>query len=752
MTNAASAANVHAAPSAANAPADPPSAPPTALDVQRQQLQWALMRLSQMQGGQLDPMRLQTALAQLRPAQAPAQTLGTLCRHLDKGKPRRLSQPDRALLPLLAHHPELGWAVVADRSPDGQWLLHTPQGPQQVAHDSLHKACSVLQLGPQVQLALGLLGQPDGQPTFFAQVRETLLHYRRELFEATIASAFIGVLALATSMFSMQVYDRVIPTRSEYTLIILAVGVILSILIELGMKYARSHVMDYVVVGLDNRLSREIFERLLQLRVDQLPGSVGSLAAQMRGYEQVRGFYTATTLFTLIDAPLALLFTVVIAAVASPWVALVPLVFALVAVLIGVSIRQKIMATAKEGAALSNLKTGLLVEAVEGIETIKAGSGGWRFLSRWIGVNGQTIASDLKARSATESVGYLSAAVQQISYAALVVVGALLVMQGHMTQGALIASSILSGRILAPILAIPGLLVQYAHAKAALEGLEKLYLLKTEHHGVPVPLTPERVRGHYELSEVKFAYGDNPPALDVPRLQIQPGERIVVLGPIGAGKSSLLRMLSGLYHPTQGRILLDGLDLGHIHRQIINQHVGYLQQEHRLFHGTLRENLLIGLPDPGDEALLTVMRRTGMDRFVASHPKGLARVISEGGKGLSGGQKQLLAFTRLMLCQPAIYLLDEPTATMDDEQERRCLQLLAQEAQAGKTLVMVTHKPALLPLATRIVVVAGNRIVLDGPRDVVLQQLQQNQTQAGAQAQPQPSGPSTPLATGEVPA
>ena len=713
-------------------------------ELARQQLAWALARLGQMQGGQIDPMQLKAGMAQLRPESSPMQALVAICRFLGKDAPKRLRQPDRAHLPLLVEHPDLGWGVLVDHKPDGQsggqWVLLLPQGPAPVSTQSLHRACSVVQLGPKVQLGLGLLRASESGLRFFDRVRETLLAYRRELLEATLASAFIGTLALATSLFSMQVYDRVIPTRSEYTLIVLAIGVTLSILIELGMKYARAHVMDYVVVGLDNRLSRDIFDRLLQLRVDQVPNSVGSLASQLRGYEQVRGFYTATTLFTLIDLPLALLFTLVIALVASPWVALVPLVFAAVAVFIGLSIREKIMAQAKESAALTNLKTGLLVEAVEGIETIKSGSGAWRFLSRWVGVNGQTITSDLKMRHATESVGYLAATVQQISYALLVVVGAVVVMQGHMTQGALIASSILSGRILAPIMAIPGLLVQYAHARAALEGLEKLYLLKTDHEGVEVPLTPETIRGDYELTDIKFSYGDNPPALVLPKLNIQSGERIVLLGPIGAGKSSLLRLLSGMYQAQQGKVLLDGLDLSHIHRQVLNQHVGYLQQDHRLFQGTLRENLLIGLPDPGDEALLQTMRRTGMDRFVASHPKGLARVISEGGKGLSGGQKQLLAFTRLMLCQPAVYLLDEPTSTMDDEQEKRCLHLLAQQAQAGKTLVIATHKPALLPLATRILVVVGNQVVLDGPRDAVLQQLQ-----TGASAPPSPSGRPQPV-------
>lgn len=695
------------------------------------QLAWAVQRLAQMQGGSVDLLSLNANIATLAQNISPIHTLVQLCERMGLHKPKFLKYPDQVHLPLLCHTPELGWGVVVDRNPIGQWIVMTPQGPQPIEQELLKSSIAMLRLGPSVELGFGfgVFKRENEKPTFFSHVKEALHLYRHELIEACVASAFIGLLALATSLFSMQVYDRVIPTRSEYTLVILSVGVFLSIMVELAMKYARSHIMDYVIVGLDSRLSREIFNRLLQLRVDQIPTSVGSLAGQMRGYEQVRGFYTASTLFTLIDLPMAVIFIVLIMIIASPWVAVVPLIFGAVALFIGLSIRKKIMQHAKEGAALSNLKTGLLVEAVEGIETIKAGSGGWKFLSRWIGVNAKTIESDLKMRGSTESVNYLSATIQQVSYAGLVVVGSLIVMQGHMTMGALIASSILSGRVLAPVMAIPGLLVQHAHAQAALEGLEKLYTLKTDHQGTDRPLVPTQVHGHYVLSDIRFAYGDNPPALLVSKLEIHPRERIAILGPIGAGKSTLLRLLSGLYQPQEGGVLLDNLDLAHISRQVVSQHVGYLQQDHRLFQGTLRENLLIGLPDPGDDALLDAMRRTGMDRFVASHPKGLDRSIMEGGKGLSGGQKQLVAFTRLILCSPSIMLLDEPTATMDDEQERRCLKVLAEEAQSGKSMVVVTHKSSVMPLITRIIVIAGNSIVLDGPRDVVLQQLQQKSAQ-----------------------
>jgi ATP-binding cassette subfamily C protein LapB len=430
-------------------------------------------------------------------------------------------------------------------------------------------------------------------------------------------------------------------------------------------------------------------------------------------------------LFTLIDLPIALCFLVLVAWIATPWVAFVSAAAVFVVLVLGMGMRRQVREHARQGAVMANMKTGLLVEAVEGIETIKAGSGGWKFLSRWIDVNAATIQNDLQMRRTTEGSNYMIAAVQQIGYAALIATGAVIVMRGEMTMGALIACTIMSGRILAPIIALPSLMVQHAHAQAALEGIERLYTLKTDHEEIDQPLVPETINGHYRIEGVKFAYGDNPLSLVVTKLELRAGERVAVVGPIGAGKSTLLRLLSGLYPAQEGCIYLDNLDISHIQRQVLNQHIGYLQQDHRLFQGTLRENLLIGLPDPGDEALLQAMRKTGMDQFVAAHPKGLARTISEGGKGLSGGQKQLLAFTRLVLCNPQILLLDEPTATMDEEQERKCLEVLKQEAQSGKTLVVVTHKPNLLALVDRIVVVAGNQIVLDGPRDTVMQQLRQ---------------------------
>ncbi len=703
--------------------------------INQKQFEWAMQRLAQMQGTTVDVLSLRASVTHLD-ANAPALLqLTKSATAMGLEEPLLLDAPDRAHLPLICHTDALGWALVVDCDPSDQWVLLAMDGQHTVPPDALKGMVALIKFNPQedAQKLAQAMGEKPAMKTFAQQLQTTLREYRMPMIEAGLASAFIGIIALATSLFSMQVYDRVIPSRSEYTLVVLSLGVLLSILIEYAMKLARSHLMDFVVVGFDHRMSREIFQQLLNLRVDQVPNSVGSLAGQLRGYEQVRSFYTANTLFTLIDLPMCLLFLVIIAIIASPLVALVPLVFGGIALYVGIRIRTQVQTLAKESAALSNMRTGLLVEAVEGIETIKAGSGAWKFLSRWIHYNKMTIQGDLRMRHATESVGYVSVVLQQISYAGLVVAGSLLVMQGHMTMGALIACSILSGRILAPVMALPGLLVQHSHAVAAQEGLERLYTLESDNHGIQNPLVPTHLRGHYQFEGVQFAYGQNPPVITVPKLEIKPGERIAIVGPIGAGKSTLLRLLSGMYQPQKGSVRIDGLELGHVSRQLLSQKVGFLQQDHRLFQGSLRENLLIGLPDPGDEILLAAMARTGMDRIVGSHPKGLERPIMEGGKGLSNGQKQLVAFTRLILCNPDILLLDEPTATMDDMQERQCMAVLAEEAKAGKTLVIVTHKPSTLALVSRIIVVAGSSIVLDGPRDAVLQQLQQRpNTQAAS--------------------
>lgn len=695
---------------------------------QKQELAYAISMLLKEQGFPVDKNRLQTSIDKVDLQSGPKDSLSRLLLILGiQDIPRILPQPDGAFMPLLAYHERLGWGRIVQQIAKQQWLWQ--QSNQSVRCQS-HEFSFIA----KIQLSEQHIA--NRKVSFKQLLHTNLMKHKDVVAEAVIASFIINLLALASSMFSMQVYDRVIPTRSEYTLIILSSGVALVILFEMFMKFARSRIMDKMVIGLDQNLSRDIFERLLKVRIDQMPGSVGSLAAQLRGYEQVRSFFTASTLFTLVDLPMSIVFIIIIGAIGSPFLSLIPIIAAIIGISMGLVSRVKMDKVAAKGAAASYAKTGILVETVEGMETIKAGAGNWKFLSRWLNVMNTTITNDLEVKHLNDNLNYTVQMLQQISYIGIVIVGAYIVMKGELTTGGLIACTILGGRILAPIMAIPNLLIQYSHAKAAQANIEKLFQLAQDNEGVNYPLSPSHIQGNYQAQEVVFKYaGNDRPALQLPQLNIQAGEKIAILGSIGSGKSTLLKLLSGLYATTEGRILLDGLDMNQISRESLSEQIGYLQQDHRLFQGTLRENLLIGMPTPADEVIQTALVRTGLIRLVASHSSGIDLPISEGGKGLSGGQKQLVAFTRLVLTNPTIWLLDEPTASMDNLQEQQCLQVIAQELQkGGKTLIVSTHKMALLNLVDRIIIMANNQIVMDGPKHAVLAQLQKNEEEARQKA------------------
>ncbi|MGE6360404.1 type I secretion system permease/ATPase [Psychrobacter glacincola] len=636
-----------------------------------------------------------------------------------KDMPEILEQPDAAFLPLLAYRADIGWGIIDSQTPQKSWNFRQE-------HNHVHTPANQLSLILRIRLKDDPIKQR--KVSFSELLKSDLGNYKGILFEAIIATFLINMLALAVSLFSMQVYDRVIPTRSEYTLIILASGVFIVIIFEAFMKFSRSRIMDKVVVGLDQYLSREVFQRLLKVRIDQMPGSVGSMAAQLRGYEQVRSFFTASTLFGLVDLPMTIIFISLVAFIGSPLVAVVPVIAAVVAILMGLSARKRIDAIAAEGATASYYKTGLLVEAVEGVETIKAGAGNWKFLSRWLDVMNTTIKNDLDMKHANDNLTYFTQLLQQVSYVGIVIVGSFVVIQGDMTMGGLIACSILGGRVLAPVMMLPNLLVQYSHAKAAKLNIETLFELEQDNHGVAYPLSPSRINGFYQCDHLVFNYKDNDrPAININKLTIRPGERIAILGPIGSGKSTLLKVLAGLYAPTKGQVLLDGLDIHQISRETLSERLGYLQQDHRLFQGTLRENLLIGMAAPDDDVLQEALIKTGLINLVASHSSGLDLPISEGGRGLSGGQKQLVAFTRLLLTKPNVFLLDEPTASMDNRQEQRCLQVLKQALIDGQTFIVSTHKTALLELADRLIIMDNQRIIIDGPKQAVLDELRKNE-------------------------
>lgn len=709
---------------------------------------WAISAATRMQGRVIDRLRLHEAvdthqadLAALAAYQLPAgaapetlsdprlltlwqEVLRKVATHAGVDAFELQDKPDPARLPALTYVPGAGWGLVRSLNAQNQWLIDV-SGRMLAKDADLPLPC------------MRLIVQKDQRGTtekpVFQLFAKAFMAQKRTIAEAAGATVLVNLLALMVSLYSMQVYDRVIPTQGYSTLAVLTLGVGIALFFDIVIKIVRSHLMEHTVVQMDKTLSRAIFGRLLQVRMDQLPPSVGSLSAQMRGYETIRGFLSATTFYVFVDAPFGLFFILMIALIGSPWAALVPLFFLIFAVAFGFVMRDKIDAHAKDGTVAANKKTGLLVEAIEGAETIKSGAGAWNVLSRWIDTTEEALHHEMLLKRISEKSMYVSAMMQQVSYVGLIAVGAYLAAEGHMTMGSLIACSILSGRALAPVGQIPGLIVQAAHSKAALEMLEKVYALETDNHDIERPLIPGNMLGQFDLERVRFAYPGAPRGLSIQSLKIRPGEKVGVIGPIGAGKSTLLRLLSGMYRASEGRVLLDSLDIDQVSRQFLGEKIGYLQQDHRLFSGSLRENLLIGIPDPGDEVIKKAAELSGLLSVITNHPQGLELPIAEGGKGLSGGQRQLVAFTRLLISQPAVWLLDEPTASMDTATEARCLQVLQQTLKPEDTLVLVTHKTNLLVLVNRLIVIANHQILMDGPRDEIIKKLSTPTVNAAAQ-------------------
>ncbi|HSI59294.1 MAG TPA: type I secretion system permease/ATPase [Ideonella sp.] len=537
------------------------------------------------------------------------------------------------------------------------------------------------------------------------------------------AAALINLFAVASPLFTMNVYDRVVPNAAIETLWALAIGVALVMLFDLGLRKLRSRFVDEASARIDVQISATLMERVLGMRLENRPESVGSFAANLRGFEQVRDLIASTTVTALVDLPFALLFLLVIVFI-SPWLA-IPVVLGFGAVLAaGWMIQGKLHALAETTYRASATRNATLIESLTGIETIKTQGAESSVQAKWERSNVFLAGANVKMRALSSGATYLTSYVVQMVGVVTIVGGVYLIGERMLTMGGLIACSMLASRALMPAGQIVGLLMQYQGARTALEGLEKIMGQPVERTEGVAYIHRARLRGEVEFRNVSFKYPSRTDqALEGLSFKIRPGERVALIGRVGSGKSTIQRLMLGLYQPSQGAVLLDGIDLHQLDPADLRRNMGYVSQDVLLFYGSLRENISFGLPYADDGAVVAAAELAGLSDFVNRHPQGFDMNVGERGESLSGGQRQSVGIARAILHNTPLLLLDEPTSAMDFSTEAAITQRLSDVAR-DKTVVLVTHRTSLLTLVSRVIVIDGGKIVADGPRDRIMEALQ----------------------------
>ena len=548
----------------------------------------------------------------------------------------------------------------------------------------------------------------------------------KRYLDVMFASLMANILALATILFSMNVYDRVIPAQSVPTLWVLAGGVLIAAIFEFCLRVARIYLSDIIGKRADLKISDKVFGHALRIKNKERSKSTGTFISQIRELEGVRELVTSTTISAIADLPFFFLFLAIFWLIGGNLFWVMVLVVPLM-IIPGILIQKPLAKLASEGMREGAIRNATLVEAVQGIEDIKLLRAESRFQNQWNHMNEAAADISMRQRKLVGIVGAWTQKVQGLTFAIVVLVGCFAVMKGEMTTGALVACSILSSRMLGPIAQISGVLGRLQQAKVAKTSLDELMKKPVDQAPDAHLIHRPALTGWYQLNSVVFKYSDDDakPTLIIPKLEIKAGEKIAILGRNGAGKSTLLQLLSGMQEPVQGKIKLDGVDLGLIDPMDVRRDMGLLNQNAHLFFGSVRENLTLGSPLATDQELLNVLKLTGALNFVLDKKEGLDHQILEGGVGFSGGQRQALLLSRLLLRQPNILLLDEPTAAIDDVSEKQLIQNL--KGWLGqKTLVIATHRRAVLELVDRIIVVHDGKIVMDGPKEQVLGNTQTN--------------------------
>ncbi|MEQ6247282.1 ATP-binding cassette domain-containing protein [Sulfitobacter sp. HNIBRBA3233] len=546
--------------------------------------------------------------------------------------------------------------------------------------------------------------------------------FRRQLGEVALGSFVANLLAVAVALFSLQVYDRVIPHQSEATLWVLAAGAGLALLLEGFIKVARAQLMDGAGRQIELGVLRLLMDRVLGMRSDRRPQAPSDLFSSMREFSSVREFFTASTIGTIADIPFIFVFLLLVASIAGN-VVWVLVLGGILMVVPGFFMQRRMIRLTQETQGATAKSSRLLQETIFELDTVKTQRGEERVQRLWSELTTLSALKSSEQRKLASALTFWSQGVQQATYVAAVIMGTYLVFAGQFTVGSIIATGILTSRTLAPLTQLAGTMARWGNVKSALDGLEHIAGSDQDAAEGRSYLRRDELAGGFELRDVTFRYDEeSAPVLELGGLQIVAGQRVAVLGANGSGKSSLLKLLSGLYAPTTGRVLIDGTEMGQIAPRDLRRLVGYLGQDVRLFSGTLRDNLNLTLLERDDKRLMAALDFAGLGDFVRRHPKGLDLPILDAGAGLSIGQRQSIGWARLWLQDPKVCLLDEPTAALDQRLETALVGRL-ETWLSGRTAVIATHRAPILSLTSRTLVLADGRMRVDGPRDEVLAHL-----------------------------
>lgn len=648
---------------------------------------------------------------------------------------RPLERIDNALLPaiLLLHGDEacilLGWEGEGAAASARLLFPESGQGEIRLGREELQARYLGIAIFCRPRFTFDArapeVGKVQLRHWFWGTLAEQWPVYR----DVVAAALLINVFALVMPLFTMNVYDRVVPNNAVDTLWMMALGVLLIIGMDFGVRLLRGHFIDLAGARIDVQLSSSIMERVLGMRMEGKPASVGSFASNLRAFESVRDFIASATVSALIDLPFALIFILVIIWISWP-LALIPLVALVIGLIYAYVVQHKMHELAETSYRAAAMRNGALIESLTALETIKTQCAEGTVQKKWESTTAFLARINAQTRLLSASAMNGAAAIQQSVNVLLIIGGVYLIHAGDLSMGGLIAVTMLGGRAITPLGQVVGLLMQYQNARTALESLEKMMTSPVERGDDEFIHRPE-LSGEIEFRDVSFSYpGQAEPALRNVSFRIRAGEKVVVIGRTGSGKTTLQKLILGLYKPTEGAVRLDGIDLRQLDPADIRRNIGFVGQECILFYGSLRENISIGAPYADDSAIVQAAEVAGLTQFVNRHPQGFDMLIGERGESLSGGQRQEVAIARAVLMDPPLLLLDEPTSAMDFSTEHQFKQRIRQYA-AHKTMIIVTHRTSLIELADRIIVVDEGRIVADGPREQVIDALQSGKVGKG---------------------